>query len=1023
MVTRHSASGRKPHSFATSAARKNWSVTPLCAAVCACLGLGSLAEAQDTPEEIVITGSRIVRRDLEAPSPIITVGVADFEQSSNVSVETVLNQYPQFNPGTTQFNSSQNQPTADTSPGAATLNMRGLGASRSLVLINGRRAQPINAALAVDVNTIPAAMIESVEVISGGAAATYGPDALAGVVNFRLKTDFEGLQLNYQTGVTAQGDGEESRADVLLGGNLEGGRGNAVFSLSWAERQEALTANRDFFVDGWLDPGTNAQYPRVSHAQYQPEASNLPSLQAVQAQFPGAPNGYRSSIFFINNDGSLFKNPATGGAVGYTGSLEFPYKQRTQTGQIEEVFARGYVSSPMTRYSAFGHGRYDIADKISVFAQGSYVTFDVEQLQLPFFVPNIAIPRSTSRPFESPQLAALLDSRQNPNADWLTSRVAYYNGNRGTSNHTKLLEFLTGVQGEIGTEWTYEGYTSYGETTLLTDMKNQVWIDRFAALARQPGFGRNYLLQPFNPTAASFFCTTGLPLLEPWNLDGNGVAQFENPGVSVSQDCLTAITAPMTMRNVVTQRVHEFNAQGKIADLPAGELRSAFGVAHRVNKSSYEPDPLWDRAVPAQGQTTVSELYGEVLVPIVGRFELELGARYSDFETGGFAQDAQTYKVLFSWGATEALRFRGGFQRANRTPNVAELYSGDNRVVTTWLELEPCNSQTQNPWGNVASNPDRAQVQALCRAIMYRDNVIPGANDFDPNPDGYIPSDNAAATGVYSNIERGNPQLKPEDADTWTLGAVWQAPERNITVSADYYDIFIEDAVGTLNFQTAYQQCFNFNGSSNPSYDPNNDYCRRIRRDPATGTSAYVEAVYFNLGQVSTKGVDVDVSWRASLADIGLERIPGDFGIRAAVNKLIEFESLEVPGTPLLDYAGSTAEGGLYDWITFTTLSYNNDRLGVNLSWRHLPEVENEVRVANPNANVLPTDSYDIFNLNGTWSFNERMRLRGGIDNLLDKDPPIVGAEPGVNNRMGQTMTNRYDPLGRRYFIGLTMDF
>ena len=183
-------------------------------------------------------------------------------------------------------------------------------------------------------------------------------------------------------------------------------------------------------------------------------------------------------------------------------------------------------------------------------------------------------------------------------------------------------------------------------------------------------------------------------------------------------------------------------------------LDAAFGVAHRINESSYEPDPLWDRAVPAIGETTVSELYGEVLVPIVGRFELELGARYSDFATGGFAQDAQTYKVLFSWGATDALRLRGGFQRANRTPNVAELYSGDNRVVTTWLEREPCNSQTQNPWGNVASNPIRLAVQELCHAIIGNDTAafgVPGstqANNFarpGAPPAGETPTRRSAA--------------------------------------------------------------------------------------------------------------------------------------------------------------------------------------------------------------------------------------------------------------------------------------
>src|SRR5690606_21388004 len=176
-----------------------------------CLAFDHTAHAQQAGamEEVVITGSRIVRRDFNAPSPIVTVDAEAFDRSSNVALEYTLNQYPQFSPADTQFTATDIQPTAQNSPGASTLDLRGLGASRSLVLLDGRRAQPINAAMTVDINTLPAAAIESVEVISGGAAATYGPDAMAGVVNFRLRRDFEGVSLNYQTGWTDAGDGEE----------------------------------------------------------------------------------------------------------------------------------------------------------------------------------------------------------------------------------------------------------------------------------------------------------------------------------------------------------------------------------------------------------------------------------------------------------------------------------------------------------------------------------------------------------------------------------------------------------------------------------------------------------------------------------------------------------------------------------------------------------------------------------------------------------------------------------------------
>ena len=699
-------------------------VTPVCAGVCACLAMGNLAYAQQgggqSIEEILITGSRIVRRDLEAPSPILTVDVSAFEQSSAIALETVLNQYPQFNPGATQFTAGQNQPTADTSPGASTLNMRGLGAGRSLVLVDGRRAQPMNAALAVDINTIPSAMIESVEVISGGAAATYGPDALAGVVNFKLRTNFEGVKMNYQTGVTDAGDGEESRADVLLGGNFDGGRGNAVVSIAWAERKAALQEARDFYVEGWMDPGTEANYPRVSYPLWTPDANNLASVAAINAVLPGQ-TVPRSTAFYMNNDGSVFRNLANG-APGYTGPTDFPYKIRTQSGALQETTPRGYVSSPLERYTAFTHARYEVAENISVFLQGSFVASDVAQLQLPFNAPVAVIPRANARSLEPPELTILLDSRQlDPDGagplpagppgsgaeqPWRLNRLSSgYYGNRSNTNQTKLMEFIGGVEGELAAEWSYEGYITYGETVMLTNLDHQMWPDRYAAVAQAPLFGKGFLLQPFGINAASFYCTSGLPLLEPWVMNVHGEGVMLN-GFETTDDCLQAITAPMTMRNTVKQRVAEFNVEGKLADMPAGELRSAFGAAYRENESLYEPDPLWDRAVGAGGETTVAELYGEVLVPVWRGLELELGARYSQFETGGFTQDANTYKALFNWSATEGLRFRGGYQRANRTPNVAELYSGDNRVVTTWVELEPCRTDTTNAWGNLASNPE-----------------------------------------------------------------------------------------------------------------------------------------------------------------------------------------------------------------------------------------------------------------------------------------------------------------------------
>lgn len=993
--------------------------SPLRVAICAALGSVGAAHGQSADqsaagpvEEVVITGSRIVRRDFNAPSPVLTVDVEVFEQISNIGVEAVLNQYPQFNPGATQFTGGNIQPDAGSSPGAATLNMRGLGTGRSLVLVDGRRAQPVNAALAVDVNTIPSAAIARVEVISGGAAATYGPDAMAGVVNFHLKRDFEGVEVNYQTGFTEAGDGEESRADVLIGGNFDDGRGNAMFGVGWARREAAWEMSRDFYRKGRTDPGTSTNYPRISYPQWLPDPENLPSQEAVDAAFPDLPAGSqsRSTTFYVNNDGSVFRQQ---GAVGYTGPTDFPYKIRSQTGSVEEISPASYVSTPLTRYSAFGRGVYDLTDNMALFAQGTYVTTDVATTLFPTTLLNTPIARQPD--LEPAGLRALLDSRPDPDADWSMGRVAYYIPNRSTTNQTKLYEFMVGLEGEIGnTGWSWEAYTSFGETTLLTNMVNFIWTDRYEEVVSQPGFGKGYSFETGGINSRTFTCTSGLPILEPWRLNEDGVPVYAN-GFELSDDCVDAITAPMTQRNVVEQRITEANFEGKIADLPAGELRSAFGLSRRENSSLFEPDALYNSVVPAEGETLVSELYGEVLVPIVSGFELELGARYSDFETGDFQQDAQTYKALFNWTPSDSLRLRGGYQRANRTPNVSELYSGATSTITTWSVGEPCRADTVLDYGNIASNPNRAGVQELCRQLIYRDGGIPGNNIFDLDPDNF-PVDGGESANVYRSVREGNPRLKPEIADTWTFGIVWQSNGPDLTISADWYEIDIEDTISSLSLETAYQQCFNFDGRSNPSYSVDNEFCQLIRRNPETGAATFVEALYFNLGTRYTSGVDLEVNWRRSLAG-------GDFAVRSSVNRLLAWKSLEVPGSPEYEYAGTLTHEGLYDWQLFTSFSYIRDRLSLGLNWRHLPRIKHSSYVTDPDTPIEGTESYDIFNLHGQWRFTDTLRVRFGVDNVLDKEPPVVGFHPGVNNNAATTHAGRYDTLGRRFFFGVGVDF
>ena len=400
---------------------------------------------------------------------------------------------------------------------------------------------------------------------------------------------------------------------------------------------------------------------------------------------------------------------------GYTGSTEFPYKLRTQLNDtLQEIDTRRLLSSPLTRYSAFGRATYDIAENISVFAQGSFVTSNIWATGPPTPVTTPAVPRNPA--IEPPALRALLDSRGLPNDPYRLTEVAKYFPNRTSDNDTSLFDFSAGVEGTLpNSDWTWEAYTQYGDTSVLTHFVGFLWDERRVAFMQAPNFGKGFSMPATAGSQVILTCTSGFPVYEPYVVGADGQIVYES-GFELTQDCVDAVSANQTQKNKVQQRIFETNFQGKLADMRAGELRGAFGATTRWNESSFRPDPLYTSAVAAGGETDVKEIYGEILLPIVPKFELELGVRRSDFETAGRTESADTWKALFNWAATDTLRFRGGWQRAYRAPNVSELFSGPSSNPLIWAEGDPCRSDSLHLWGNVASNPNRGQVQALCSA-------------------------------------------------------------------------------------------------------------------------------------------------------------------------------------------------------------------------------------------------------------------------------------------------------------------
>jgi outer membrane receptor protein involved in Fe transport len=1003
---------------------------------------------EETLQAVTVTGSRIVRRDLDAASPIVTVDARAFEESSTLGMETVLNQLPQFVPASTQFLTNDVFPTATNTPGIATLNLRGLATNRTLVLIDGRRVQPANSTLVIDVNSIPSAAISRVEIITGGASATYGADALSGVVNFKLRDNFQGATFEARSGITEVGDGAENRLSALLGANLDEGRGNVMLGLEWTRRSAADFFGRPFFEDAWTDPGAPATSVRIDFSAYEPNASagGLPSQAAANALFPERPAGTnvnRATSFFVNRDDTLFKGT---GALGYTGEYGQQFKLQPN-GVLGENNLDELVSSPLTRYAFLGRGHYSLDEHTRVFAQATFSNTRVQSLAQPAGATGTfgaSIPRDPQHPIPA-QLAALLDSRgpdvlsttqfdpitgqpivvTGANANWRLGRPLDFLPPRQLRNTSDVYQFIVGVEGELPrTDWTWEAYVSHGESKTDNDYIGFASLQRYRAVVQAPFYGRGFTQAGIGQTQLR--CTSGLPIFDE---------------VDVTSDCIDAITIDASDRTRLSQNIFETNLQGSVADLPAGELRAAVGATYRKNGFEFRPDAIRESNsiidIPVgtfsnarvKGSTAVSEVYAETLVPLlrdrpfVHSLEAELGARYSHYDTAG---NVPTYKALLSWAPIHSVRFRGGFQLANRAPNVNELFVSGSSVPVTLRGPDPCRSDTPDANGNRADNPHRADVQALCSAIIGT-----GTSTFDESPNRFI--GDGRTDGGEVELRTGNPDVNSEKGRTWTFGLVFRSPfehalARRLTFAIDWYRATVTGAIAQVGAQTTYDLCFNRDGVSNPTYsiDDPNGMCRRIVRDPVTGDRQYVESTYANLGTLQTSGIDLQASWGVQPEELGL-RVPGLLSLDVLFNELLSFESQSFPTSAVLENKGTfirdgSTSRGIFDYRAFTTLRYSLAAMDVALTWRRLPSIRSANYVADPNTPFAGADSYNVFNLAAGFAWNEVIRLTAGIDNLFDRDPNRVGAGPG-NNGAGTTEPAIYDVLGRRYYIGVRLSF
>jgi outer membrane receptor protein involved in Fe transport len=1099
------------------------------------------AQAQEeTLDEVVVTGSRIVRRDFEANSPILTVEEELFDNTMSIGIETVLNQLPQFVPAVTQFVTNDVQPSATNTPGASTLSLRALGANRNLVLIDGRRGMPINASGAISTDTIPSAAIARVETITGGASSVYGADAMAGVVNFILKKNFEGTNFEVRYGQTAEGDGQELRATGMLGANFADDEGNVMMGFEYSTRGEVAQADREYYrnwlaeptADGtamfWTDSGfvtgSLPGQPRPAGATTATWTNN-PSTAAVSAAFnsivppsgvnapspaPSTPYGTQQFLgstgtFYWNDDGSLYKTTPVG-APYYQGPTIAPngitFRKRLvdlnpagtdQNGQWAGNEPFNLISIPLDRYAVFGHGVLEITDNISAFVQSNFSENETHTVLnysrstggwsslIPHgngvYAPSVDANGTTgpdyltggrfglncpatggctnSQAFPTPPLlTALVDSRQvdpdgntpggvapgpagtGQNLPWQLNHVLTWAGPRSTHNSTTSYQIVTGLEGSFAnSDMTWEAYISHGATETQTAFSGFGSLERFRTLVGQPNYGRgasligNVLGAGFAGGAAE--CTSGLPI----------VTEF-----TPSADCIRAVVADLQNTSKMEQNVAEFNVQGKLANLPAGEARYALGSSYRENNYFFLTDSLTglpsylDSALGlfpggnSDGETSSSDLYGEIMIPLVDgdriadEFSVELGYRYTDAEPSG---SIETYKGLFDWRVNDTIRVRGGRQVANRAPNIGELFLSPTQTVggsnvlgdlcalssNSPLSAAPTIANPAAPLGPRIPNPNpnRTQVLALCQELM---GPLGAQTFYDPTS--AQPVNGGTGLALINTV--GNPDLKNESGETITLGVVIRFAERT-SLSLDAYSIAITDLIASQTPDSVSVDCYTV--ESNPTFSPAYSACQRIFRDPVNGSRQPTSVIYTNEGKFETTGLDVAFNWGTDLG-------AGSLSLNFLTTLIDSFKTAATTTAEFTEWKGTSGptgiaglQNGQYDYRTFTTVNYFNGNWNVSLRWRHLPEIKAAAAATTVAGTVdYPTPSYDIFDMSGGFGFrNGQMTLRYGVDNLLDKEPVPTNSSPFTPGSSVGGLSGFYDLLGRRAYVGLAVSF
>lgn len=1031
-------------------------------------------------EEILVTGSRIARSDLDSTVPITSVTAADLIDTGDVSLGDAINQLPALRSTFSQANSTRAIGTA----GLNILDLRGLGTDRTLVLVNGRRhVSSVPGSYNVDINTIPNALLQSVDVVTGGTSAVYGSDAIAGVVNFQLRTDYEGTEMRLQGGVSERGDRGSYIASVVSGKNFNEGRGNVAVSLEYARSDTLLFQDRNDQTGAYTGvPGFNqvevtSRLPFVGATALvnePPQGNGVPDTRFIDA-YPGRTFGNLSlggavqtqCVQAAQATTPLLiarRNAICSGVISPTTLLELPYNYyfldngvltRDAPGQdlraVQGGLLGGYsatgvegamLSPGLERINTNLLFNYEFSPALRFFFEGKYVrSINNQTSTQPTFVNSTLSPTFfLDNPFLTDQNRATIQTLLGVPSTNTTASFTFFRfnndiGTRAEDHKRETYRFVGGFRGDLGTESNlrYDVAFNYGRTNTYYETGGNVNIARFNAAANAV---RNSAGQIVCRVNADTNPNNDLPGCVPLNLFGQYRA---------SQEALNYVLYTSSRE----QWAEEINAVasisgdlGSLFTLPAGDIGFALGAEYRKEDAFSDYDDFTQSGATFLNSISafdppavdVYEGFGEVRIPIlrdmlVKELTFEGAARYSKYSTSDDGVWAWNVGGIFA--PFDGLRIRAGYARSVRAPNLSDLYATASQTFANGL-VDPCNQGA-----TILANPNRVRNCAAAgvpTTITYTDDLGTVRT---------LPFVNTPASGIVG-INSGNINLRPEVGKSFTVGAVFEPTFlRGFTLAVDYYNIEVTDVISGLSGQGIINQCYD---------DPvgiDNPYCAVVFR--RTSTNSVVNGTFagqqnrqlagvgdngrdfagvpitnsfinqpFNYAKLKTSGIDADIRYNHTF-DNGLR-----FSYRTLVSWLAKRESFFFITDPT---RSTRIHGTLGDPIWKGRMSvgvaYKGFDAGYDLNYIGRMavdawEVQHTHQGRGPtNYDAYPIRKYaaqDTHDIQLGYRVNEQFRFYFGVDNVMDTLPPYGLTGTGAGSGI-------YGLVGRYFYSGVNLKF